>query len=410
MSALKPIRTDEDLDAALSRIEEIFDAEEGTPEDDELGVLLDLVELYENKHYPIGPPTPIAAIEFAMDQRDLTQRDLVPYIGSRAKVSEVLSGKRAITMAMARALHQHLGIPAEALLQGQAVEVDDSPADVDWQRFPLKAMAKLGWIPDASDLKDRAEEFMRDLVQRAGGQRMTPVAALFRKNDRRRVNAKTDTHALMAWCWQALATAKTNPLDARYEPGVVTPGFLRETARLSVSEEGPRLARDFLAERGIAVEIVPHLPRTHLDGAALRLDDGRPVIGLSLRYDRIDNFWFCLLHELVHVGVHLDANEDEVFVDDHSLRGSAGAAATDSRESQADEWAEEALIPPAVWEESTVREEPTPMAVINLAQEAGVHPAVVAGRVRHERGNFRLLSQFVGTGQVRQQFEAAGRR
>lgn len=117
MAAIKPIRTEEDLDRALARIDEIFDAEVNTPESDELDVLVDLVEHYESKHYPIGYPTPIDAIKFRMDQAGLTQRDLVPFMGSRAKVSEVLSGKRAITMSMARALHEHLGIPAEILLQ-----------------------------------------------------------------------------------------------------------------------------------------------------------------------------------------------------------------------------------------------------------------------------------------------------
>ena len=118
MSSIKPIKNDADLDAALKRIEEIFQAEPGTPEDDELGVLVVLVEDYEDRHYPIGPPTdPIAAIEFEMERRGLKRKDLVPLIGSSRKVSEVMSGKRDITMPMARALHKHLDIPAETLLQ-----------------------------------------------------------------------------------------------------------------------------------------------------------------------------------------------------------------------------------------------------------------------------------------------------
>jgi HTH-type transcriptional regulator/antitoxin HigA len=122
MSMIKPIRTDEDLDAALARIEEIFDAQPDTPEDDELGVLLDLVEHYEDKRYPIGPPDPVAAIEFEMDQRGLTRQDLVPYIGSPDKVAAVLSRQEDITMPVARALHKHLGIAAETLLQEPLAE------------------------------------------------------------------------------------------------------------------------------------------------------------------------------------------------------------------------------------------------------------------------------------------------
>lgn len=117
MAAINPIRTEEDLDRALARIDEIFDAEGNTPESGELDVLVDLVEHYESRHCPIGYPTPIDAIKFRMDQAGLTRRDLVPFMGSRAKVSEVLSGKRAITLSMARALHERLGIPVEILLQ-----------------------------------------------------------------------------------------------------------------------------------------------------------------------------------------------------------------------------------------------------------------------------------------------------
>ena len=117
MAEVKPIRTEADYTSALARVDALMDAEPESPEGEELDGLADLVEQYESKHVPMGYPSPIAALEFRMDQAKLAPRDLVPYIGSRAKVSEVLSGKRAITMPMARALHRHLGIPAELLLR-----------------------------------------------------------------------------------------------------------------------------------------------------------------------------------------------------------------------------------------------------------------------------------------------------
>ena len=405
MANVTPIRTEADYQAALARVNALMDAAAGSPEGDELDVLVDLVTLFESRRYEIGYPSPVEAIEFRMDQQRLRPRDLVPLIGSRAKVSEVLAGKRGITMSMARALHRHLGIPAEVLLQDPDVDLDDSLSDVEWTRFPLKAMARRGWIPDVPDLRDRAEELLRGLIQRAGGPRAA-AAVQFRRNDHRRLNAKADPYALQAWCWQVLAVAGARPPDAPYQPGTVTPEFLRETARLSASAQGPREAQQFLTAHGIALAIVPHLPRTYLDGAALRLADGRPVVGLTLRYDRLDNFWFCLLHELAHVGRHQDGGSRTVFVDDHSLRPRTPGPA-DAQEAEADAWAEEALIPHAVWQASAVREAPRPMAVISLAQGLGVHPAIVAGRVRYERQNYRLLSQFVGVGQVRQQFETA---
>ena len=395
----RSIRTEEDYKEALARIDEIFNAEKGTSEGEELDELVDLVELYEDKHYPIGLPDPISAIEFRMEQADLTQRDLIPYIGSRAKVSEVLSGKRDITMSMARALHEHLGIPADVLLQEPGAAFDSTFEEIEPRRFPLKEMAKRGWIDQLPDLIDRAEEVIRAMLEKAGGPE-TAAVPLYRTNGHRRINAKTDPYALRAWCWRVLGLANDNPPHVDYRPGTVTEQFMREIAKLSIHEDGPRRAQARLADHGIALVVERHLARTHLDGAALCLQDGRPVIGLTLRYDRIDNFWFSLMHELAHVGLHLDCDENELFIDDLSLTGG------DPLEEQADSMARNALIPSRFWESNPVRERATVLAVYDLAQEVGVHPAVIAGRVRHERGNYRLLSQLVGSGKVRQQFEA----
>lgn len=400
MATITPIRTEADYEAALARIDELMGAEEGTSEGEELEVLADLVELYEEKHYPVPLPDPVAAIEFRMDQSGLTPRDLVPILGSRSKVSEVLSGKRPITMAMARALHKHLGISADVLLQEPGATFDPAFGAIDLRRFPLREMARRGWIPDLLDLAGNAEELIQGLIERAGGREQAVPATLFRRNDYRRLNAKADEYALAAWQLQVMALANAHPAEAAYRSGTVTPGFLRQAAQLSVEEDGPSQAKDLLASHGITLEIVPHLPRTYLDGAALRLGNGRFVIGLTLRYDRIDNFWFCLLHELAHIGLHLDGGEDDSFLDDHSLRDSQEGAGH-SKEAEADEWAEEALIPAAVWQRGAVS---TAMDVLDMAYEAAVHPAIVAGRLRHETGNYRLLSQFVGNGRVRRQF------
>ena len=398
MYTIRPIRSEEDYEAACARIRELMGAQLNTPEGDELDVLADLVEHYEDKHYPIGMPTAIDAIEFRMDQAGLTRRDLIPFIGSRQKVSEILAGKRDITISMARALHKHLEIPADVLLQEPGAAFDSTYDDIDPRRFPLKEMAKRNWIPQLPDLRDRAEEVINALVEKAGGPQAAALP-LYRKNGHRRINAKTDPYALKAWCWRVLGLANDNPPQAGYLPGAVTEPFMREVAQLSVYEDGPRRAQQRLAEHGIALVIERHLPRTHLDGAALCLLDGRPVIGLTLRYDRIDNFWFSLMHELAHVSRHLDCHENELFIDDLSLTGD------DPLEEEADTMAQDALIPPQLWEISPVRERATILAVYDFAREVGVHPAVIAGRVRHDRGNYRLLSQLVGSGKVRRQFE-----
>ena len=377
MAAIKPIRTERDYDEAFARIEQIFQAEMGTPEGDERDVLVDLVELYEQRHHPIDSPSAIAAIEHEMDQRGLSRRDLTPLIGGSAKVSEVLSGKRDITMTMARALHQHLGIPADVLLQKSGASAEDDLSDLDPLRFPLREMAKRGWIPDVpdSEMKHYAAELMEGLVGRAGV-RDLDIGPLYRMNDHCRMNAKTDPYALRAWCWQVLALANRHH-HVPYEPDSITPAFLREVSRLSTDQQGSLLARDLLQERGIPLITLPQLPRTYLDGAALWSADRRPVIALTLRHDRIDSFWFCLLHELAHVALHMD-EDNGVFVDDLTLRP-CGKRQPDSRELEADRFAEVALVPRDAWEKSAARRDPTTISVINFAQSIGVHPAVVAG-------------------------------
>ncbi|NJL02499.1 MAG: transcriptional regulator [Spirulinaceae cyanobacterium SM2_1_0] len=114
---IRPIRTQTDYQEALREIESLFDAAENTPESDRLDVLSTLVEAYEKKHFPIELPDPIEAIQYYMDTRGWSRRDLEPCLGSRARVSEVLSRKRSLTLEMIRKLNQDLGIPAEILIQ-----------------------------------------------------------------------------------------------------------------------------------------------------------------------------------------------------------------------------------------------------------------------------------------------------
>jgi len=117
---IKPIRTEADYEAALAEVERLWGAEPGTPDGDRFEVLFTLVEAYEEKQYPILPPDPVEAIKYYMDSRGLDRRDLEQYIGPSGRVSEVLSRKRPLTLAMIRKLNAGLGIPAEILIQSSA--------------------------------------------------------------------------------------------------------------------------------------------------------------------------------------------------------------------------------------------------------------------------------------------------
>lgn len=115
---IKPVRNDDDLQQAFERLEVIFQANENTPEADEMEILVTLIEAYESKHYAIAPPDPIDAIRFRMEQKSLTPRDLEPYIGSGGRVSEILNRKRSLSLRMIKRLHEFLHIPYESLLAG----------------------------------------------------------------------------------------------------------------------------------------------------------------------------------------------------------------------------------------------------------------------------------------------------
>lgn len=114
---LKPIRTEEDYNKALARLDKIFDSEPETKDGDELEILALLIEDYEDKHYPIGPPDPIEAIKFRMEQMGLRQKDLGKILGHKSRASEILNRKRKLTLSMIRTLNEKLNISTKVLVQ-----------------------------------------------------------------------------------------------------------------------------------------------------------------------------------------------------------------------------------------------------------------------------------------------------
>ena len=113
---IRPIKTEQDYNDSIKRIEELWGAKKDTAQGDELDLLVTLVESYEIKHYPIAPPDPVDAIKFRMEQMDMTKADMVKYLGSQSRVSEVLNRKRKLTLSMVKSLYKGLRIPAEILL------------------------------------------------------------------------------------------------------------------------------------------------------------------------------------------------------------------------------------------------------------------------------------------------------
>ncbi len=401
MGHLKIIKDERAHQAALDALVRLLEADpsEGTPEADEIDVLSLLIQKYEDEHFPLELPDPLEAIGFRMQQQGLTRKDLVPMMGSASKVSEVLSGKRPLSLSMIRRLHDGLGIPAEVLIREPGAEL---PADctVEWDRFPLADMVRHRYFPGFTGglvkARKKVERLVGGLLRQAG--LVDEALAFCRSSAHQRTNKSMDDYALLAWQARVLTKAAAQPPAEPYCPGAVDGDFLRAVARLSWSERGPSLVSEFLSRHGIAFVTEPHLPKTYLDGAAMTDAEGRPVVALTLRHDRIDNFWFTLLHELAHVALHLDG-EAKAYFDDLD-----GSAAGDDLESEADSLAAEALIPQKVWRAAAARQSHLKADVLALARELDIHPAIIAGRIRHETGDFRKLARsFANNGVIRPQ-------
>ena len=188
-------------------------------------------------------------------------------------------------------------------------------------------------------------------------------------------------------------------IRSSYCNNTITDDWLRDLAKLSKFDKGPQLAHEYLANHGIALVVEPHFKKTYLDGAAM-LDDGMPIVALTLRHDRIDNFWFALMHELVHVRKHLTAKH--LFIADNL----DDKTRSTKEEDEADKGARDSLIPPMEWQKSDVRNTQSAKDAVALADRLRIHPAIVAGRVRHETENWRLLNGLLGErGDVRKHFE-----
>lgn len=271
--------------------------------------------------------------------------------------------------------------------------------ELEWSRFPVREMYRRGWFAGFSGSLDDAVRNAEFLARQYVTSYLSkPSAALHRI--RVRSGSSVDEYALLAWECRVIDLARRIDLPSKYQAGSLTSEWMTELARVSVLPDGPTKAKTFLQNVGLILVVEPHLPGTHLDGAAI-LSGDIPVIGMTLRYDRLDNFWFVLFHEIVHVAKHLRKGAVEGVFDDLDASGQ------DTLELEADKLAGESLVPESEWSRSLARFLRTADSVVMLAQRLRISPAIVAGRVRHESRNFVILSELVGAGEVRKHFSEA---
>ncbi len=385
----KVIKTAGEYTEALAQLHSLLDQDPqpGSSIAERVELLALLIATYERESFERLPtPTPIEAIRFRMEQLGLAQKDLARYVGSASRASEILSGKRALTVPMIRALSSGLGIPP-SLLIAEPEEKRDSEPELDWDKFPVSEMINRGWSPllQAGTL-DSIRSFILPVL---------PYAAAFRRTSHFRGARNVDSYALLAWLARIWHKAESKPQVSLVGDAVVAPGLVQEVVRLSWSERGPLLAIEFLEQHGIAVVVEPAMEKTFLDGATLFRPKG-PIIGLTVRFDRLDNFWYTLVHELAHIVLH--SGRSVLFIDDLE------AGADDELEKEADAFAREALIPADAWNASPASRLRSRQAAEHLARQLRISPAIVAGRIRREFNDYRVLGELVGHHSVRRLF------
>ncbi len=298
-------------------------------------------------------------------------------------------------------LHAHIDVRQPSLFDRLVPQQQDSEITFDPAKLPVKEMKKRGWLEEVRLLYADSSQSDHDLaaafVREASRGRQ--LLALHKQHIR--AGSTQDEYALMAW--KARVLWKARRLDVvRHRRPTLDIAVVRRLAELSEQADGPQQAVALLRERGVAVVFEEHLPQTHLDGAAMLLDDAVPVIGMTLRFNRLDSFWFVLLHECAHILLHADRGLRDGFFDDER------APALEAVEKEADEYARNALIPSEVWKGSFVRFTASSEQVIQFANKNKVGVPVVAGRIRRERDDYTLFSNLVGQGEPKKLISAAG--
>ena len=298
---------------------------------------------------------------------------------------------------MIRALHTGLGIPAEVLLQEPGKELPDQQYDPG--DYPFAEMYRQGYFSyftgTLGEARIHAEELLEWLFSHF--RQLYERQMFCRMSDR-----EMDENALVAWQAKVLQVVQEMELPS-FDRAQFTEAFLRSVIRLSYFDQGPLLAQELLRKKGIPLIILPHLSHTHLDGASMVNAEGRPIIGMTLRHDRLDNFWFTLAHELSHIYLHLD-NHHLAFFDE--INGEEDAE-DHPEEREADEFARNLLIPEDVWQRQAGRmENASHEDVTQLAEQLQISPAIVAGRVRWETGDFKRFHSLVGNKKVKELFSS----
>jgi HTH-type transcriptional regulator / antitoxin HigA len=356
-------------------------------------------QLSTNTVAELGKKLIEARIAQSLSQKELAERlDMKEQQIQRYEQERYSSASLARLVDISSALD--VGFQLELTLSPPDARADERSQPIELAKLPISLMKKRNWLGigkrsvrrEALDISVAVRQFMSPAI--ADGAR-----ALLRQGTR--LEATFDEHALLAWKARIIWKARRKAGEIG-KASFDDRSWLSSFKEFSLNENGPALAVEFLRTKGILVLIEAHLPQTHLDGAALLVDQTVPTIALTLRHNRLDNFWFVLLHELGHVVLHRNTGLKRGFFDDDQI------TASEIFEREADEFAKSLLLPEESWRSSLVRFTQSPEQIISFAQENRLSPAIVAGWIRRERGDYKIFGDLVGRGKVRGSLERIG--
>jgi HTH-type transcriptional regulator/antitoxin HigA len=329
-------------------------------------------------------PCPGETIKEVLDERGITQKDFALRLGRTEKnVSQLVNGKAPITPETAIELERVLGVPASFWNNAEARYRDHLARSRERERFstetgwagdfPTKQMADNGWIAREATPEEQAGELLRFFGVSSSDAWRDYWGAPKRLAARMSTAYDADTAAVIAWLRQGEIEAQeveTAPFDATVFRSALRE--IRTATRLAPAEWEP-LLRDRCAEAGVAVVLVRELPKTRCSAATWWPGPGKAVIELCLRYRTDDHFWFSFFHEAAHVLLH---ERRHVYIKE--------LPSDEGKEAEADRWAADFLIPPADYQRFPAAGRPTKARVLAFADELGIAPGIVVGRLQHD--------------------------
>lgn len=351
-----------------------------------------------NQHLPAQPIHPGECLKLELKERGWTQHELAEVIGRPSKtVSQIISGKLGITPETAMQLAQAFGTTAEYWLSQQARyqlgqleqgKYDDIKRRADlYSRFPIKDMIRRNWI-SAGVCIDELEQSVRDFF----GIDDEECPLIFAAKQNAKAYGQEISPVNRAWLQRVKNLAREQITDGRFNPVSAQQAVERLSALLLSPEEIRHVPR-ILSETGIRFVIVETLPGSRLDAACFWLDDNSPVIGMSLRYDRIDNFWFALRHEMEHV-IRGDGRNGVILDEDIAV----SADNLPPQEQAANAAAADFCVPSGKLENYLIRTGQYAFSEQKVTAFAGVnkiHPGLVVGQLQNRTGKYHMLRKYL---------------